>query len=198
MHSTPEITPTPVTALAPRFLSVPQAARVDSSRKWLSDVEEQLDPLAHEELSAGAMTVDVFLPAAHPRLGLQRLELGHAFAQRFVVGDEVFAAPIDPGGEHLHDREATAWAFGPLSVSSPPLREPMYRTTRRMTNRMNSNRSAHAATLTLAPALPGGPAGDLGHKRPLPVRLDPQLLTGVALNSGLGRADTLRIPPGGR
>ena len=35
-HSTPEITPMPVTTVAPTVNSVPQAARVDSSRNGLS------------------------------------------------------------------------------------------------------------------------------------------------------------------
>ena len=56
-HSTPSTTPMPMIEAAPTWYSVPHAARGASSRKAVSAVQQQLDPLAGEQLAPFAVAV---------------------------------------------------------------------------------------------------------------------------------------------
>ena len=76
MHSTPSITPMPVTTLAPDGEVRAPAGQRRQLEERRALVDQQLDPLARQQLAAGVVALDVLLPAAGDRLGVLGVELG--------------------------------------------------------------------------------------------------------------------------
>ena len=106
MHSTPSTTPMPVTTLAPTVQSQARPAR-EQPGEHVVLVDEQLDPLAGEQLAQGVVAVDVLRPAARDGLG--------------VLGVERRAAsPASPSGSSSRSPAATPRSPG---VAAPPLAE---------------------------------------------------------------------------
>ena len=85
MHSTPSITPIPVTTLAPTVKSEPQPASGRELEERAARVDEQLDALARHQLAARVVPVDVLLPAAGHRLGVLGVEVGELLQHRLAV-----------------------------------------------------------------------------------------------------------------
>ena len=86
MHSTPSTTPMPVTTLgADGEVGAPAGQRRQlEERRAL--VDEQLDPLAGQQLAALVVPVDVLLAAAGDRLGVLGVERGELLEHRLAVG----------------------------------------------------------------------------------------------------------------
>ena len=84
-HSTPSTTPIPVTSDAPTEKSEPQPASGEQLEERRAGVDEQLDPLAWQQLAAGVVAVDVLLSAAGHRLGVLGVEVGELLEHRLPV-----------------------------------------------------------------------------------------------------------------
>ena len=82
MHSTPSITPMPVTTDAPTVKSEPQPASGLQLEEGRALVDEQLDPLAGHQLAARVVPLDVLLAAAGHRLRVLGVELGELLEHR--------------------------------------------------------------------------------------------------------------------
>ena len=95
MHSTPSTTPMPVTTLrADGEVGAPAGQRAQlEERRAL--VDEQLDPLAGQQLAAAVVAGDGLLATAGHRLGVLGVEVGELLEHRFAFGDRVGrAAPV--------------------------------------------------------------------------------------------------------
>ena len=76
----------PVTTQAPTVKSEPQPASGRELEERRSLVDEQLDPLARQQLAAGVVALDVALAAAGDRLGVLGVEGGELLEHRLAVG----------------------------------------------------------------------------------------------------------------
>ena len=84
-HSTPSITPMPVTTLAPTVKSDAPAGQRRQLQERRALVDQQLDPLARHQLAAVVVPVDVLRPAAGDRLGVLGVEVGELLEHRRAV-----------------------------------------------------------------------------------------------------------------
>ena len=92
----------PVNTPAPTGKSVPHAASGDSSSSGASAIDEQLDPLAAQQLAALAVAGDVLVAAAVVDEGQLAVVLGEQREQVGPVGLERLAALVDVIRQHRH------------------------------------------------------------------------------------------------
>ena len=92
----------PVNTPAPTGKSVPHAASGDSSSSGASRVDEQLDPLAAQQLAALAVALDVLVAAAVVDEGELAVVLGEQLEQVGAVGLVRLAALVDVVPQHRH------------------------------------------------------------------------------------------------
>ncbi len=105
-HSVPSITPTPVTRLAPTLYSVVGRGDRRELEEGRVGVEQQLDPLAREQLAARVMALDVALAAAGPRLVEQRLETRELVEHGGAVGAVALRGGVEVRAQDGHVRLA--------------------------------------------------------------------------------------------